>query len=414
MKSIHDTYRHATEKGFATRAVGIGQRPNGSVITVTPEQAYVRILLLHLLDGGQYRPEEIVVARRAIASWSKTVGLQKLHALVQNDEPPNGFIVDLAGAEGLTRSNATTTGDPHWLDTGPIADIINTTIAERGDVTAATNAQQPVQPELLGKLLLLYAPQPRRIKRRGERTAMSLMSVEATLGSLQTIFRMLRDEARRAIAAATTPMPYADEITITDVGTMRAARGPAPAGASARSADAGNDVLISTWHVRDRSDSGCRLRGRVPDARRLQPGLLIAFRDDEVGPWTVAIVRRLNRLIANNVEIGVEHIGRGPKRVILLAASDGPETDATSEARPERFVALYLPESIACPKIPIKTLLMPPCEFVRGRVVTMLSTTKEVVIRLKEPLELQAEFVWTSFETLDCGASTECAANALR
>jgi uncharacterized membrane protein YccC len=44
---------------------------------------------------------------------------------------------------------------------------------------------------------------------------------------------------------------------------------------------------------------------------------------------------------------------------------------------------------------------VPACEFVPGRVVTILSTTQEVVIRLKRPLEQQAEFVWTSFEPFD-------------
>ncbi len=85
---------------------------------------------------------------------------------------------------------------------------------------------------------------------------------------------------------------------------------------------------------------------------------------------------------------------------------DSPETGAASETRPDRFVALCLPESDASLKIPIKTLLMPACEFVPGRVMTMLSTVKEVVIRLKEPLEHQADFVWTSFEPLESDASS--------
>ena len=407
LKSVHDTYRYASANGFATRAVAVAQRVDGSVVTITPEQAYVRILLLHLLDGGQFRPEEIARTRRAIATWSKSLGLQQLHALMQTDEPQNGFIVDLAGAEGLTRINKTSTGDLHWLDTTPIADSIDLAIAERRDTAADADValRKAGDKELRGRLQLLFGPQSKKIMRRGERTAVALTSVEATLGSLQTIFRTLRDEARRAIAAATIPLPYADEITITDVGTMRAARGRAFAASAVNSAGAGFDVLDSTWHVRDQSDSGCRLRGRVPDARRLLPGLLIAFRSGKTEPWTVAVVRRLNRLMGNNVEIGVEHLGRNPQRVILLAGPGGPETSASSEARPERLVALYLPECDAYPKMPIKTLLVPTCEFVPGRVVTMLSTMKEIVIRLKEPLDQQAEFVWTTFEPLDNDAT---------
>jgi hypothetical protein len=412
-KSLHDAFRFATANGFATQAVPMGKGADGAVITVTPERVYVRIMLLQLLEGGQFRPEEIAWARRAIVDWSKSLALRELSALLHDDERKNGFIVDLAGTKGLTRISARAAGDLLWLDTTPITDSINAAIAERGDV-AAKAATAALQPGLLHRLQLLYAPQPKRIKRRGERTAVALMSVEATLGGLQTIFRALREEADRAIAAAMVPMPFADEITITAVDSTRVARGPASVDSSARSAGAGYDVLHSTWHVRDRSDSGCLLRGRVPDARRLLPGLLVAFRDDRVVPWTVAVVRRLNRLVGNNVEIGVEHLGRNPQRIILLSGPGSPETGVASETRPDRFVALYLPESDASLKIPIKTLLMPACEFVPGRVMTMLSTTQEVAIRLRKPLEHQADFVWASFEPLDGGTSADNATYAVR
>jgi hypothetical protein len=415
-KSLHDAFRFATANGLATRAVPTGKRADGSLITVTPEHVYVRILLLQLLDGGQFRPEEIAWARRAIVDWSKGLGLRELPAVPHDDESRNGFIVDLAGTKGLTHINGTVAGDLLWLDTGPIADSINAAIAERGDIAAktATSGLQAGQRSLLGKLQLLYAPQSKRIKRRGERTAVTLMSVEAMVGGLQGVFRVLGEEAQRAISVATVPMPYADQITITDVDRARAARGPAPADSPAGSVGAGYDVLSSTWHVRDRSDSGCRLRGRVPDARRLLPGLLVALRNDKLSPWTVAVVRRLNRLTGNNVEIGVEHIGRNPQRIILLSDPAGLESGVPSETRSDRFVALYLPESDACPRIPIKTLLMPACEFVPGRVVTMLSTMQEVVIRLRKPLEHQAEFVWASFEPLDGASSADSASYAVQ
>ena len=414
-KALHDAFRFATANGFATQAVPMGRRADGSIITVTPEHVYVRILLLQLLDGGQFRPEEIGWARRAIVDWSKSLGLQGLPVSSHDDESRNGFIVDLAGTKGLTRI-ATATGELLWLDTTPIADSINAAIAERGDIAAGTAISTPParQPGSLGKLQLLYAPHSKRIKRRGERTAVTLMSVEAALGGLQTVFRVLGEEAQRATAAATVPVPYADEITIADVDTIRAARGRALAGSPADSAGPGYDLLYSTWHVRDRSDSGCRLQGRVPDTRRLLPGLLVALRNDKLRPWTVAVVRRLNRLAGNNVEIGVEHIGRNPQRIILLSGPGGRETGVASETRSDRFVAMYLPESDASPKIPIKTLLMPACEFVPGRVVTMLSTTQQVVIRLRKPLEHQAEFVWASFEPLDGASSADSASYAVR
>ena len=409
-KSLHTAYRFASAQGVETRAVPVARLADKTAITDTPQQAYLRILLLQLLDGGQFRPGEITQARRHIGRWSEGLALQRLHALMNDADSPNGFVVDLACSEGLARARSAAAADLLWLDTTPIAQSIDAAIAEGRESTAAVGAATPQVEhlDLLRKLQRLYAPQPAQIKRRGERIAAALMSAEAALGDLQAIFRMLRDEARRAIAASNVPMPYADEITITDVGSTRAATASTPAGSSANSASGAAGALHSSWHIRDRSDSGCRLRGRIPDARFVMPGLLMAYRADKVGPWTVAVVRRLDKLMGNNVEVGVEHLGRNPQRVILLAnAQRAAETGSPPQPRPERFAALYLPESKEFPRMPMKTLLMPTCEFAPGRVITMLSTTKEVAIRLKEPLERQPDFVWTSFEAVEIGAAAD-------
>jgi hypothetical protein len=396
MRSMHDAYRYAIDKGYATRAVPVEKRPDGSVTTTTAEQAYLRVLLLHLVDGGQLRPEEIVRARRAIAGWSRALGLQK--APIQSCAPDGGFTVDLAGTDGLMRAGAGTTGDRHWLDTSPITESIDATLAEMGDPGPESTSYGVRQRVLLLALQRLYAPQRIIVRRRGERTPLALVTVEAALGGLQTIFRMLRDAPTLASASASTP--YADEITITDVGSAPASRTAEGSRVAPSRETYGN--LRSTWHMRDRSDSGCRLRGRFEDARRVVPGLLIAHREDRMGPWTVGVVRRLNRLIGNNVEIGVEIIGRNPQRIVLLSCAAGSDGSDMSDAQPDRFIGLFLPEGSG-PAKSIKTLLMPSSEYAHGRVMTMLSTSKETAIRLREPLEQQADFVRAAYEAINEG-----------
>ena len=122
----------------------------------------------------------------------------------------------------------------------------------------------------------------------------------------------------------------------------------------------------------------------------------MAFRDNDA-PWTVAIVRRFSKVVGDGVELGVEHIGRDPKRVVLL----GPDNKDAPNAKRDKIVALYLPESNAYPRIPIKTLIVPAHEYSPGRVLTMVSTTNETAVRLKEPIEQQRDFVWTSFDVVD-------------
>jgi hypothetical protein len=352
--------------------------------------------MVQLMDGGRFRPEEIAWARRQIGRWSEALTLERLNPMIDHSRSQKGFVVNLAGTGGLARMTATETGDLLWLDATPIARAIDAKMEEGADAASPgpTPVRSQLQLDLLRRLRDLYAPQRVHVKRRGERTATVLTSAEATLGDLQTIFRMLRDEARREIETSSVPMPYADEITITDVGsTQRVSASQQPPG--------GRSTPQATWHIRDRSESGTRLRGRMSDARLLMPGLLIAFRDEKADPWTVAVVRRATRLMGNNVELGVEHLGRAPQRVILLSrAPDALETDA----RPDRIPALYLPESETCPKMPIRTLLMPTCEFAPDRVMTMRSKMDQVGIRLKEPLERRALFVWTSFDPIEIAA----------
>jgi len=126
----------------------------------------------------------------------------------------------------------------------------------------------------------------------------------------------------------------------------------------------------------------------------------------QLARWALAVVRRLRKIVGNNVELGVEYIGCRPKRVLLrddmVVDSGDPASPA---AKAQRSIALFLPESQEYPRVPTKTLIVPVREYRNGRILTMLSTTSEVSIRLKEPIELQREFVWASYELADPSGS---------
>lgn len=408
-KFLHDTYAFALSMEVSRREVLMYQLADKTAVSVTPEQMYLRVLLLQLVGGGQFVQSEMAFARRVIARCSAPLALAAVAAETGSVNGESGFVVDLSGSEALMRPPFVTTGVVLRLDTTPLATAIDREHAALQLAAAAHGSNATTiarQVAILSKLKIACAPQPVHIRRRGERTAVALRSVQATIGGLPSIFNMLCDDVHRAAGLDNAREPYVDAITVTELREYRDAGAAARPGDDTTSAfpDTGSlDVQQSVWQVRDRSGSGCRLRGRVSDAQRLMPGSLVAFRDDAAAPWTVAIVRRLKKLVGNNVELGAEYIGRNPQRVVLL--TDAPRANAAeSTARPDRSAALYLPESVAQPKLPIKTLLMPACEFAAGRVFRMLSVSREVRIRLKEPLEHQIDFVWTSFEFVEAGS----------
>ena len=161
------------------------------------------------------------------------------------------------------------------------------------------------------------------------------------------------------------------------------------------------------WQVKDRSDSGCRMRGQIDDLNRVIPGSLIAFREEENIHWTVTVMRRLRRLMVDYVEIGVEHLGRRPRFVkvvtdcLQVPAIDDVSVDVAPNDRRKCFGALYLPASDMHPTMPIQTLLVPAGVFNVGRTITLLSSAATYQLRLNKPIEQQSDFVWTSFAVID-------------
>ena len=143
------------------------------------------------------------------------------------------------------------------------------------------------------------------------------------------------------------------------------------------------------------------LQGQVFDSNWLIPGTLIAFRDDVTAPWTLAIVRRVERQAENRVDIGVEYIGRKPRGVKITVTVSGPRNDPNAKESPTiAFAALFLPESATHPVLPVKTLILPSRKFAPGDQLTLRSVTALYTIELKEPIEEQSGFIWTPFEIL--------------
>ena len=403
-KELNGAYEFALTHNLARQPVGADRRNGKTVKTITLEQTFIRILLLQLMDSGQFLPSDIAVARQWIARWCELSSLEPIDPHDGMLSSTDGFVVNLAGYEGVKRlasSHAATgtTGTYLRLDAARIAESIEHESAAVGNAAPASGSEAMVHARrlaLLSKLKIVFAPKRPRFKRRGERTEVASMPVQAMIGGLSSLFRMLRNESRRVANAVTSPSPDVVEITISDVSNYAGVRrSPSPGASMGALPLATFDVPQPLWDVRDRSESGCRLRARTSNPRQSLPGSLMAFRDNDA-PWTVAIVRRFSKIVGENVELGVEHIGRDPKRVLLIAHDN---KDA-GNAKRNKIVALYLPESDAYPRIPIKTLIVPADEYSPGRVFTMLSTN-EAAVRLKEPIEQQRDFVWTSFDVVD-------------
>jgi hypothetical protein len=410
-RQFHAAYRSAQAQGLAGNCLPRPLAEDKSEPEQTLEQQFIQVLLLGAMNTGQFSPRELLWARGRMARWRTLLTLQSgdVNGGVRGER--NGFVVDLSGAEGLKRFCAGESGDLLHLDTAPLIEAIDQELTALDDASVAPNSPASTERHgrnaLLAKLRILFAPDPAHIKRRGDRKP-AAFSVQAICG-LSHIIQMLREEAKGKTVQAATSVARLEEVTISpSAGHTRISTSVLGAtGLAGFSIATTFGARSQEWQVKDRSDSGCRMRGQPADLNGLIPGSLIAIREVENAQWTVAVVRRLRRLMVDHVEISVEYIGRKPRYVKMVTEEDpGPSTNDMPGTRRRAFGALYLPTSDKHPTLPIKTLLVPARAFNTGRAATLLSATATYVLRLNKPLEQQADFVWASFAVIDKAAAT--------
>ncbi len=410
-RQLHAAYQTAQAQGLANDCVPRGLPEDKSAPKQTIEQQFIQILLVGAMNTGQFSPRELLWASNWFGRWCGLLTLQSTGANDGTRRERNGFVVDLRSVEGPKRFFLGESGDFVHLDTAPLMGAIDKEVAALND--APTAPDSPVSTErdgrnaLLSKLRMLFAPDPVYITRRGDRKPVAY-SVQAISG-LPHIVQMLREEAQGKKEQRATFAAQLEEITIcptsghTRISTsMLGAAGLAPFSIATTFG-----ARPQAWQVKDRSDSGCRMRGQTSDLNGLIPGSLIALRENENSQWTVAVVRRLRRLMVDHIEISVEHIGRKPRFVKMVTDYHPVSSVNDVPSNTQRcFGALYLPASDKHPTMPIKTLVVPASAFNAGRAVTLLSSTATYTLRLNTPLEQQSDFVWTSFAVIDKAVAT--------
>ncbi len=387
-REMHDIYRWWRRVAPSAPARHDGETAANAS---TPDDMYVRMLLVQRLDCGQFTAPELIFARRRIARWSGLVSLSPLASGAAI--PRNAYVVDLAGADGLRRAcGSRDHGDCLSLDTVAIAMAVRRELDELRNCASSARA---CRIELLSRLADLFTPACDRVQRRGLRNPVVLASVQATVGGLASIFAMLQAQSKAGAASDLQPAPASPSLHFGQASRDASAQDAELDGESSRfPPTASFGVPQLAWQVRDRSESGSRLRGRVSNPRRTMPGSLMAFREDGNAPWSLAIVRRLARLPGSNVEVGVEHLGRNPQPLVLM-----PEDPARGQGETrERFPALYLRDCATGSRVPIKALVVPTACYRPGRTFTAISTSRETSLRLGEAIEHRADFVWVSFD----------------
>ena len=357
-KEVHEVYRFVQSRDLLHAELSVNRWSSPSASETTLEREYVHVLLQDVINGGQFPSQDAFWISQSIPRWSREAVLESQ----QVKSAGNRFAVDLDGDEGLARSNLELADSCLSLDMAPVlASMRQETAVLRDDPGAPIEGSSmggQRQLKLLRKLSVLFEPERPVIARRGERQPIAL-TVEVSVGISQILSELRCEESG--------------------------------AGGSAR----------ARLMMVDRSDSGCRLHGPTLGMTPIAPGELIAFREEAASSWTLAVVRRVKkRMAGKRVEIGVEYLGRDPRRIVVVFDTDASPARAPASV-PARFAALFVPESAEAPVLPIRTLILPACGLVPEDRLSVRSRTDRSTVQLKEPLEEQADFVWSPFEIVE-------------
>lgn len=403
---LHAAYRYAESAGALSQPLVVRRSHDGCGEETTLELEYIHVLLMQLLNDGRLSPFEAFWMDRQIPRWCAALSLQSDDAPPDDERADGRFVIDLDSTAGLVRPSYPGAGAHRYLDPAPLLARVRSEIAALSDparpADRSSSFRRGRQLKLLRTISAICLPKPAPVNRRGERLPVAA-TVEAIVG-LSRITRVLRREERMQSTLHASASPDGHD-RVDPACAERAAASPSDpnpdGGQRPETTGAGFDGPDQVWQIKDRSASGCRLRGRITSSNRVLPGALVAMREHDSMPWTLAVVRRLRKRIGDRVDIGVEYLGVNPSVVGLAADGDDAANLPALPARKRRqCAALYLRESSGHPRLPFRTLILPPRQFAVGRCLSLRSNGNRHTVRLKEPIEEQDSFVWLSYEAV--------------
>jgi cyclic-di-GMP-binding protein len=394
---LHRLYVRASELGVHRMPTSL-EASNSAARQWTVEQEYVYTMLLHQLNSGNLTPAQFDWVAAQLRSSCRKLKLTSLPSAIED------FFVDPTGDAGLSRHSGQESGVLlRYLDTTPLAAQLDLTLAglrqsdgaDEGSISPATRERMRILQIACGAL----APLADTDLRRDPREACSIPA-RVRIG-LARIHQLCRGQAPTDPEAA--------------VGKVIEVRSPErrtrdkPLGAETRDTLCATLAMVdhTMWHVKDRSVSGLRIITQGEAGRTLALGALVTVRQSDVSKWRLGVVRRINRLSADEVEAGISLIAERFDAITLYAKRPD-EADSAVPAGPSgtalgpRIEGLYLPPP-SRPHKPIfaKTVIVPNQEYVEGREVILTTPRSIYTVAMHQIVEQRNEWSWVTIKIID-------------
>ncbi|MBK8739600.1 MAG: hypothetical protein IPM02_08695 [Betaproteobacteria bacterium] len=385
-RQLHAAYREACQQGVVAEAFAL-EATAVPAERLSPEQEYLQILLLQRMNTGNLTAQQIDWAAAWLRGWAH------LLRLAMGQLEGDGFWLDLGRGEGLVhRRPASPAGDVLYLDVMPLHAHL-AILVPRLEVQAAANPAQPELSEQLAlarRLVQLWRPQAGEEPRRGARRP-AYQDVHVAAGWAEITVAL----SAKKIQKSGAPEGYHYD----DYGRLRQNKDGQRVTGDTRRMDP------DAWQVRDASDSDLRIWSASRRAARQRPGVLLALQLEDDPRWQLGIVRRLKRLGAGQIELGVEIIAANAALVLareLDVRDTGYSVDGVDIGQKGKsFSALYLPSPQAHTRVaPAVSLVLQPAEYAKGRLLSLLVDGHYQDACLSAAQERTKDWVWTRLEDI--------------
>ncbi|GGP23371.1 hypothetical protein [Silvimonas iriomotensis] len=341
-RNLHKLYLYAEEGGYTDAPLAAW---DGSPMTDVRGE-YLQTLMLSLATPDKLQPRQIETVAHWLARWSGLVQIEK-HIRPHHQL----FAVNLAGSTPPKRLRRDMVGD-NWRYWG---------------TEALVRHMEEVRDEL---------------KRGANPLALSLPADAGTPGNVALLQQMIN------LWSQDVPQPIRKQERRVAEKKISVVRGLDHIAAFLRGQRPEDGLPLARWSVENESDGGMALVYRAVDDDKLQVGEVLCMAGFGNKPFTIGVVRRLNKTRDGQVHVGVEALTQTPVAVEL-----------TPLPGQRNITAIYAPDSLN-PNHG-RFIIVPEAYFAEEREFQLAAQGKAWRIKLTPAIELSSSAVLTRFNVLE-------------
>lgn len=381
--------------------------------TTSCADEFIRIQMLATLNNGNFNLRQFDWADRWLGMWSRHVQIERKYR-----DGIHQFGVNLAEPTGPAKIHEAVEGEMlRFWGVGELLAEMNRVMQqlEAGDSPArlglGEDARMPACLDFMRQLEILWSRERNQKMTRSERTKVSKLA--QVVSGLVNIFAAVRGDDERAMARSTArTAPDHDEIMdmkLYGYVTERTKRKIADMKARNHAyVNKTRAVTHDEWVIENQSAGGFGAVLPVDGSHDwVRLGVLLALRGDDQQNWMIGVVRRLNRVNAEQLYAGVQVLSTTPVAASMKSLDE--EKRAPSLVDGIDTIGLVAPKSgLYIPYLGegkrANTLLMHAADYMPGRHYQVQARDKGFVVRIGETLEKGPDWIWTMVELVRRGS----------